>query len=272
MMRYLFPISILLISLAVAAFLYRRAFHFEGANTITFESKKNAIRSRLLESPILLYHNIDGEGSYSIDSDTLRTQFQILRDENISVIPLAELVSRIENPSAFDKKVVVITFDDGYPSMYTKLLPIANEFKYPITLFVYTDFIHTRGEQPLGWKNLIEMDHGFIDIQSHSVSHTALAKISSQNGIDNGKKLFEEIYMSKRLLETYLEKEISFFSFPYGEYNQELMELCAKAGYRRVFSTDYGPNIITTDNFCLRRHHIKRDCSVELFKNIIQSH
>ena len=269
MMKHLFSISVLLVSLIAAAFLYRRAFHFEDARTMTFESKKNAIRSRLLEAPILLYHNIDGEGPYSVDSNTLRKQFQILRDENIDVISLEELVSRIENPVPFDKKVIVITFDDGYPSAYTKLLPIANEFKYPITLFVYTDFIHTR-EEPLCWKNLIEMDNGLIDIQSHSISHTALAGIPSQSG-SGAKKLFDEIYMSKKLLEIYLDKEVVFFSFPYGEYNQELAGLCAKAGYKRVFSTDYGPNIITADNFCLRRHHIKRDYSAERFRSIIRN-
>ena len=271
-MKYLFPVAILFISLIAAAFLYKHAFNFEGAYTMTFESKKNMIRSRLLEVPILLYHNIDGGGQYSVDSNTLTSQFQILRDENITVIPLKELVSRIENPAPFNEKVIVITFDDGFPSMYTKLLPIANEFKYPVTLFVYTDFIHTQAEQPLSWKNLIEMDRGLIDIQSHSISHTSLTGIPSQNGISGGKKLFDEIYMSKRLLEAYLEKQIVFFAFPYGEYNQELTELCMKAGYRRVFSTDYGPNIITADNFCLRRHHIKRDYSAEKFKEIIHNY
>jgi peptidoglycan/xylan/chitin deacetylase (PgdA/CDA1 family) len=271
-MKYLLASSVLLVSLLAAIFMYNGSFRFPGSSAMLWESRESkTARSRLLEIPILLYHNIDGSGPYSVNSETLRRHFEILREDNIKVIPLKELDKRIDNQRQTGEKLIVLTFDDGYPSMYTKLLPLAKEFNYPVTLFIYTDFIHSAPQTLLNWKTLIEMDSQLIDIQSHSLSHDNLSGLSAKNGAVERKKLFDEIYLSKRLLETYLRKKINFFAFPYGEYSHELLELCEKAGYKRVLSTEYGANIITADNFCLRRHHIKSDYSIERFKSIVQN-
>jgi len=232
--------------------------------------KKDEIKSRLLSIPILLYHNIDGKGPFSIDLDIMRKHFQLLRTNNVRVIKLSELIERLEDPSPFDEKTVVISFDDGYFSMHTKLLPLVKEFGYPVTLFVYTDIIFNRAENSLTWKHLQEMEKAGIEVECHSISHSDLNMISKLETPENKKKLFEEIYLSKRIMELYLKKKIKYFAFPYGRYNLNLVEMCRRSGYRRVFSTDYGTNIITRNNYCLRRRHIKSDYSLEYIESLIK--
>lgn len=233
--------------------------------------KDKEITSRLLAIPILLYHNIDGKGPFSIDAATLREHFQLIRDRNIRVVPLRELIHKLEHPAPYQEKVIAITFDDGYGSMYDKLLPLVREFRYPITLFVYSDNISLHSSKNLTWKRLRTLDCSGIDIQAHTISHSDLLQLSKKkNDPAARKKLFEEIYLSKRILELYLGKTIDLFAFPYGRYDLDIIDLTQKSGYRRAFSTDYGSNSITRDNFCLRRQHIKNSYSLGYIDNIIR--
>jgi peptidoglycan/xylan/chitin deacetylase (PgdA/CDA1 family) len=237
---------------------------------IKWNLKQREIKSRLLAIPILLYHNIDGPGVFSLQLEKLRSHFQFLRDNNIKVIRLSELIERSENPMPFKEKAVVITFDDGFFSMHSKLLPLVKEFGYPVTLFVYVDNIYTKAKKSLTWDQLKELEKNGIDIECHSVSHADLLRLSNQNTMSSKRQLFEEIYLSKRIMELYLPKKIRYFAFPYGRYDLKIIDMCASSGYRRVFSTDYGSNIITRNNYCLRRRHIKRNTNLKLIEDIIK--
>ncbi|MBN1531906.1 MAG: polysaccharide deacetylase family protein [Spirochaetes bacterium] len=232
--------------------------------------REKDVESRLLAVPIILYHNIDGKGPFSVTSEALRGQFSMIRDLGIRIVPLRTLINRLETRRPFTDTVMVITFDDGFEAMYSKLLPLAREFRYPVTLFVYTDNIVKRGKRSLTWEKLRELDRSGISVESHTLSHPDLTALSGKKGMDVRKKLFDEIYLSKRVLELYLGREVEMFAFPYGRYDLTLIDLCGLAGYTRVFSTDYGSNIVTRNNFCLRRQHIKNSYSIEYFISLIK--
>lgn len=259
------PIIVFAAALCAALLLLAGGFRFGRERILAFEEKQAQIRTRLLEAPVLLYHNIDGTGDFSVSLETLRSHFLFIRQQNIRVVSLKEMVSALETARPFKEPVIAITFDDGYPAMYTKLLPLLREFGYPATLFIYTDAVNG-GKRLLNWEALREMDGDLIDVQCHGLSHRDLTKLSDAAG---RKRLFEELYMSKRLIELNLGKKVDFFAFPYGRYSERLTELCRAAGYRKVFSTDYGNNILSADNFCLKRQHIKKSCSEELFRDIV---
>ncbi len=263
-------VSILALALAVSLVLYARIPDVYHGSSASWQVKREEIKSRLLSIPILLYHNIDGKGAFSIDSGNLEHQFELIRERGIRVISLDELINRIEEPAPFKEKTIVLTFDDGYYSMFSRLLPLAREFHFPVTLFVYTDFIYTRADTSLTWELVRKLDREGVNIQSHTISHADLAALAREDSPETDRKLYEEMYLSKRILELYLERDVSYFAFPYGRYNLDLVELANYAGYRRVFSTDYGSNIVTRDNYCLRRHHIKKDYSMSYFDRLIR--
>ncbi len=267
---YILIISLAL-SLAAALFLYLDDDNEFYRGRMTWLHKDKETRSRLLSIPILLYHNIDGKGPFSIDADTLREHFQLIRDRGMRVIPLRELIHKLEHPAPYREKVIAISFDDGYGSMYTKLLPLVQEFGYPVTLFVYSDNITLKSAKNLTWKRLRIMDRAGIDIQAHSITHCDLTQLSKKKSDPVARKrLFEEIYLSKKILELYMNKNIDLYAYPYGKYDLNIIDMTAKAGYRRAFSTDYGSNIITRDNFCLRRQHIKSSYTLSYIENLIR--
>jgi peptidoglycan/xylan/chitin deacetylase (PgdA/CDA1 family) len=260
----------MMVALGVSALLYFSSsgvFYNSGPRWI---EKEQEARSRLLSIPILLYHNIDGRGPFSITTQDLAAHFDLLRQARVSVISASELVSRLEKPVPFKDKAAVVTFDDGFYSMYTRLLPLIAEYGYPVTLFVYTDFIYRRGSAVLTWEKLKEMDSRGIDIQCHSKSHADLTELTSSDDPWAKKKLYEELYLSRRVIELYLDKKVEFFAFPYGRYDLHAIHLCFLAGYRRVFSTDYGSNIITRDNYSLRRQHIKSTYPLSFIERLVR--
>jgi peptidoglycan/xylan/chitin deacetylase (PgdA/CDA1 family) len=178
--------------------------------------------------------------------------------------------SMLENPALYKDKMAIITFDDGYYSMYSLLMPLLTEFRYPITIFIYSDAISHRSSKSLTWHLLREMERSGMDIQAHSISHVDLTRLSRKNDPIARKRLFEEIYLSKRIIELYLGKTIHFYAFPYGRYDLKTVEMAFNAGYKRVFSTDYGSNVITRDNFCLRRTHVKSNYTLQYIDSLIR--
>lgn len=248
-------LSVLLVSLYIGVY-YKTGTYMENEKEV-FKAIAHSTVTRLHKVPIILYHNIDGKGPYSLPYDKLVNQFTQLQKNGIKVISLQQLESHIDEHNPFNEKVVAITFDDGYYSMYTMLMPLARSMNYPVTLFVYTDTIAQKGAESLTWKKLSVMQKNNIDIQCHSQSHPDLVFLYNKGTIESRYVLYREIYLSKKILELYLDKNVDYFAFPYGRYSVELTELCRDAGYKRVFSTDYGSNVVTRDNFCLRRHHVK---------------
>jgi len=258
------------LSLAAALFLLLDDAGMFAPGRMVWLHKDREVKSRLLSIPILLYHNIGGTGPFSIDASVLREHFQLFRDRGIRVISLRELVRRLENPAPFDDRVIVITFDDGYGSMHSKLLPLVREFGYPVTLFVYADIMSVQSRRNLTWEKARMLDRQGIDIQAHSISHADLTELYRKNDQESRRRLFEELYLARRLIGLRLNKKIDFYAFPYGRYNLAIMDMARMSGYRRVFSTDYGSNIISRDNFCLRRQHIKSSYTIDFIDSLVR--
>lgn len=228
-----------------------------------YETQPAEDRSRLNSVPILLYHDIGERTNYSTPYETLRTHFELFRERNIRVVSLKELVSAVESGMPFQEKVIVLTFDDGCRSHYRKLIPLVKEFGYPVTLFLYTDVID-RGI--LSWNRIREMQESGIDIQAHSMSHSDLTSARIKN---NPEAIFKELYLSKKIIELHTGKTVDFFAYPYGRYNLRIAEKARRAGYLRTFTADYGPNILSRDNFNIKRHHITRDSDIEYLIRLV---
>lgn len=96
---------------------------------------------------VLMYHGLVPAGSgirawTMVDQDGFRCQLSHLRD-HCDVVSIAEALAPGRRTG--HRRRVVLTFDDGYRSVYELAFPLLREFGMPATVFVTTAFVDTDG-------------------------------------------------------------------------------------------------------------------------------
>lgn len=111
----------------------------------------------------------------------------------------------------------------------------------------------------MNWKELTELSHRKISFGSHTHQHVILIDKSDQ-------AIETEILISKKILEDRLNKQITAFAYPDGQWNEGIVQLLEKAGYRMAFTNTYG-FYDGKDRFIIPRINIHEDvtCSKPMF-------
>ncbi len=210
--------------------------------------------------PVLLFHDIDGNGPYSVTREEFRNYLNIIKEENIQIVSLKTLYHHAVNNLFFDKPTMVITIDDNYVNIVRVLAPILREYGYPATFFFYTKDIYLNPQQGTSWEDLKRLLNEGFDIQNHSYSHTAFyKKMPGDSLIEYEKKLYKEILESKQILEKYLNHTIWAFAYPMGYYTEELHHYLFNNSYKVVLTTDGRPvNLSKPFNGVIHRYTIQK--------------
>ena len=123
---------------------------------------------------------------------------------------------------------IAITFDDGYKSWFTEVLPFFKEYKIPATFFVNTGFLDLKGDDKNKFvksnlkrnsKNLVPLSKSqlkeiaeipFFDFGCHTHNHVDFSQIDHSN--------YEtEIDLNRSLLENITGKAVKLFAYPFGQ-------------------------------------------------------
>ena len=132
------------------------------------------------------------------------------------------------------RRLVAITFDDGYRDNLTIALPLLERFQLPITLFVTAGFLGRDGY--LSREDLREISkHSLVTIGAHGLWHRHCNRLTSDEARF-------ELTESRRLLAGITGKTVDLLAWPYGECNSELEQLSAECGYRASWSVWKGTN------------------------------
>ncbi len=205
----------------------------------------NAIASsgNSISVPILTYHNFNPTvpGSMTISPERFEGQLKWLKENGYTVIPLKDLVSYLQGKNiSIPAKSVVITADDGWKSVYTYMLPLVQKYQIPVTLFIYPGTI-SHGANAMTWEQLKELQKtGLFDIQGHTYWHPNFKKEKKHRSLSSYQKLVhEQLFDSKEILEKKLGTKITLLAWPFGIYDDYLLQEAAKAGYAMAFSIDY---------------------------------
>jgi peptidoglycan/xylan/chitin deacetylase (PgdA/CDA1 family) len=101
------------------------------------------------------------------------------------------LLSQFLVPDVFGQKAVVLTFDDGWKNQITNAVPIMNKYDFKATFFIVCNYQDKEGR--MSWDDVSALDKMGYDIQSHTMNHQDLTKLSA-------KDLDYEIGQSKQCL------------------------------------------------------------------------
>lgn len=212
--------------------------------------------------PILCYHKLGPERNSPLTTppDVFTHQMKYLKDNGYRAITPADLLGFLEYRTQIPRKSVLITFDDGYKSVYDIAWPILKKYQFTATVFVYTDYVGV-SKKALSWDDLRELKaHGFT-IGSHTVSHADLTEKEPGEETDMFYlRIKKELLLSKKIIDRQLDQDTISLAFPYGRYSPEAMEAAKSVGYSVAVTVDRGTNPFFINPLALKRDMIlKKD-------------
>jgi peptidoglycan/xylan/chitin deacetylase (PgdA/CDA1 family) len=133
-----------------------------------------------------------------------------------------------------------VTFDDGFEDVVNNAIPELEKRSIPATVFVTTGYLGgaahwwpesapQRRQKIANAEEWKQLRSDLISIGSHTITHPHLPCMAENDAR-------RELHESRAMLQAMLNRDIRTFSFPYGEYNEELIRWCGDAGYERVFT------------------------------------
>ncbi|MFC1574383.1 polysaccharide deacetylase family protein [Candidatus Latescibacterota bacterium] len=181
-------------------------------------------------------------------------------------------IEMLQGKRKIDKRYYHLSFDDGFHNNFTNAFPILRMHEVPAIFFVPSSLIGASYDdtkkyclettrynsviEMLKWSDLREMlSHGY-EIGSHTKTHARFSSIS-----DNIQLMEDEVLGSKLELESNLDYECKYISWPYGtiaDADKKSLEMTNTAGYTACFGAFRGsvePG--KTDMFSIPRHQFE---------------
>ena len=181
---------------------------------------------------VLYYHSIPA-----------RQRARFARQMDVLVRHACPLSADSKEELSPGRRYAIVTFDDANANIIANALPELKSREIPVTLFVITDKLgripdwqnfaadFTEDDRIMTQEQLLTLPCPLIKFGSHTMNHVLLTSVD----IEAARREIEE---SGRKLERMVKLPVRTFSFPYGAYNEALLESCRAAGYERVFTTD----------------------------------
>lgn len=208
--------------------------------------------------PALTYHKLGPrparvrlKGLY-LSGSRFDRQLAELRAAGFTCLALPE-VRRAQDPR---NPGVALTFDDGFASVLSHGLGPLSAHGFHATQFLVADRLGQSNTWDLAAGEASEplMDCAQVRdwlaaghlIGSHTLSHPQLTRIPMSS-------VREEIVASKKKLEDLFGVTVDLFCYPYGDWNEAVLEAVQAAGYRAACTTEFGLNTPDTPPFALKR-------------------
>lgn len=187
---------------------------------------------------VFMYHRF-GEAQYP-STNVTREQFaahlEHLADNGYQVWPLARIVTHFQEGRPLPDKVVAITVDDAYRSVYEVAYPLLKARGWPFTVFVSTGPVDRGLGGYLSWDEMREMQRHGASFANHTVSHAYLLnREPEESEADWLRRVQREIVHAQARLQAELGEDVNeaprLFAWPYGEYDLRLAGLLRTMGY-----------------------------------------
>ena len=176
-------------------------------------------------APILLYHRIEEHGPYDrfrVSPEDFRAQMQALKASGYTAIPISRLVEAITVGAALPSRPVVITFDDGWRSVYDEAFPIMQELRMTGVVYLVSSGIYSDPTM-MHVAELEELAAAGWEIGSHTRTHPDLTQCAES--------LADEIRGSRTDLEMALGLPVRTLAYPFGGMDERVSSAMWSGGY-----------------------------------------
>ena len=204
-----------------------------------------------------MYHSIcehigkEKHNKWRVKPKDFKKQMKWFYDNKWNSFTISELIKLDKIP----KKSFVVTFDDGYEDNFINAFPILKNYNFKATIYLVPNQKTNHWEEKntsvlsnlLDEKQILEMQNsGLIEFGSHTMSHVNLSKIDD-------KELLNELEKSKIQVENITQKECEAFAYPYGKFDDNIVNSVKKAGYKNATVVKRGLFKKDDNSFTIKR-------------------
>ncbi|MDP9898877.1 poly-beta-1,6-N-acetyl-D-glucosamine N-deacetylase PgaB [Variovorax ginsengisoli] len=214
----------------------------------------------------------------ALDERTLAEFFSWLQANDHHPVSLQQIIDARAGGKPLPPRAVLLSFDDGYESAYTKAFPLLKRFGYPAVMALVTSWLDVPAGQPvtdynpgsppsrdsfLTWTQAREMAaSGLVEFASHSDAlHRGVpgnpqgnvqpAGTTLQFDAASGRyetvaayvaRVEADLRRSREVIEKNTASKVRAMVWPYGAYNREALRAADRAGMPITLTLDEGPN------------------------------
>ncbi len=211
---------------------------------------------------VLMFHNLgsDPQGD-TVAPATFAADLAALRTGGFSAVSAAQFAAFLNGRGTVPPNAYLLTFDDGYEGVYQYAYPLLLQYRDPALLFPVAGWVGQRPDR-LTWPQLrIMLGSGLVAVGSHTYdSHGALpvspvatvpATVATAYSPLTGRtetvaqaqaRMFGDLSLAEAAIRAHLGVLTPYFAYPFGAYDQPLIQVLHRVGYRDLFSTLGGAN------------------------------
>ena len=256
---------------------------------------------------VLCYHDVQEDvrvvaDPFAVDTAQLVSQFAWLKENGFHVIGLDDVIAARESKRALPDKAVLLTFDDGYRSVYTRVYPLLKLFNYravvalsghwldaPTEAKVEYDGKEVPRSQFLSWEQISEMAaSGLVELASHSydlhrgvpanpqgnlmpsaVTYRFDAGAGYEEVRAHAARVRADLVRNSALIKSKTGHAPRVMVWPYGRDSGQVLEIAREAGMPFAMNLDGGSNNFRGDLSRIRRDVITNNPALNDFITLI---
>jgi biofilm PGA synthesis lipoprotein PgaB len=236
--------------------------------------------SRLI---VLCYHEVEDDAAmladpYAVDVKLLAQQLSWLQGHGFHFVSVDQVLAARQGGAPLPDKAVLLSFDDGYRSAYTKVFPVLKQYQAPAVMALVGSWLTPRDDQEvrygdqwvprnrfLTWAQIREMQaSGLVEFANHSYamhkgivanpqgnSEPALSSLAWDHGRYERSDEFEtrvrnDLKRNSDLILAETGKSPRVMVWPYGSYNQPAARIAGELGMPVTMSLESGVNSAAT--------------------------
>ncbi|CAG0944091.1 Poly-beta-1,6-N-acetyl-D-glucosamine N-deacetylase [Candidatus Brocadiaceae bacterium] len=208
-----------------------------------------------------MYHSVDEAltAKIVVPPTLFREHMRALSAMGYHTISIDRYSEIVYGRKADSGKTVLLTFDDGYEDFYTTTWPILQEYGATATVFLLSSYAgqlnwwnHKANylKRHLSWAQIIQLKREGVSFGAHSTDHQNFAKL-------NGSQILNDLEISKREIEHWLDQPITAFSYPYGDFNDRAVDIVQRL-FKLAFSVDQGSIDYRNSPYTINRLSVNR--------------
>lgn len=251
---------------------------------------------------VLNYHDIVGAepakppyNRMDVSVDHFEEQLQWFKKNNYTIISVQKVFDAAAGKTVLPPKSVLLTFDDGYESFYTRIFPILKKQHIPATVALVGVWMdgHPPPDEPnkklMTWEQVRELAKSdLVEIASHSydLHHSIMANPQGNTQAAAVTRLYDDpmlmyetdnqyrervrqaIQQSADFILQHTGKRPRVLVWPYGEYNEIALTAAREAGMPMTMGLIDGLNTLANFN-ALRREILVDNPELKQFIQIV---